>query len=64
MSGESNKVQFYLENVLPTKIISANDDMRNFEMIECKSTASNSMDGFLSSIFQLNLHIKDKTTNR
>jgi hypothetical protein len=64
MSGESNKIKNYLEVVLPQKIIACNDELQNCEIIKCISTASNSMDGFLSSIFQLCVEVEDKTSKR
>jgi hypothetical protein len=64
MSGDSNTIKNYLENVLPPKIIANNDELKNYEVVKCTSTASNSLDGFLSSIFQLCIEVEDKTSKR
>lgn len=64
MSKESNNVANYLEVILPPKIIANNDELKNCKVIKCTSTASNSLDGFLSSIFQLSLEVEDKITER
>jgi hypothetical protein len=58
----SQRIKNYLENILPSKIVQHNPDMNNHSVVNCVATVSTSMDGFLSSIFQLKLEIEDKTS--
>lgn len=64
MSGDPEKVKNYLEVILPAKIIKNNVELNNCNIVKCISSASSSLDGFLSSIFQLQLEVEDKTSKR
>lgn len=60
MAGDPNNVKNYLETVLPLRIIENNDEFKHFKVIKCSATNSDSLNGFLSTIFQLRLVIADK----
>lgn len=62
--GDGNKVINYMENILPLRIVENNADLKDCKIIKCKATSSKSLDGFLSMIFQVDLLLYDKKSER
>lgn len=64
MTGVPANVNDYLETILPVRIIENNDEFKNCSIVKCTATNSKSLDGFLSTIFQVRLVLKDKLSGR
>lgn len=64
MTDISEDVTRYLETVLPQRVIQNNEEFASCHVIECVATSSKSLDGFLSTIYQIRLVLQDKASER
>lgn len=49
----------YIQNVLPQLILNYNDDLKDHTVLECIAEANNHLDGFMSSLFSVDLGLKN-----
>jgi hypothetical protein len=63
MDETVRKINF-IENILPALILERNVELQNYSVIKCKANLSEKLDGFMSSIFHVDLVLKDKVSNR
>lgn len=49
----------FLENILPKLIINKNEDLQGSEVLKCVANSSKSLDGFMSSMYQVQLDLKN-----
>lgn len=61
--SEEDRIR-YLEKIIPNRVLAKNEDLKNFEMVECKASSCKSFDGFLSLTYLFRLELEENTTKR
>lgn len=59
----SEKINNFLKVVLPERVLQNNDEFRNYEVSNCVANRIETFDGFLSTLYNIELELKEKTTN-
>jgi hypothetical protein len=57
--SEAQKRLDFVQNVLPKLIIERNNELMNHEIVKCTAKASNELDGFMSSVYFIDLTLKN-----
>lgn len=63
MDETAKKINF-IENILPGLILERNEELKNHSVVKCTTNISAKLDGFMSSIFHVELVLKDKISDR
>lgn len=55
---ETLKKLNFIENVLPNLIVERNNDFKGFKVISCRAALNKQLDGFMSSIYDVDLTLQ------